>query len=91
MINFASAKRKSVQVHAFSKYCNAEAISAMLHSYIWIAYSMTGKETGFVMLFTKHISYSMVLFHCIARQEALCAKCGTSHMGRYYENCHQSG
>jgi hypothetical protein len=38
MDNLAFSKRKSGQVQAFSKYCDAEAISAMLHSYIWIAY-----------------------------------------------------
>jgi hypothetical protein len=43
MDNFASAKRKSGQVFAISKYCNAEAISAMLYSHIWIACRTAGE------------------------------------------------
>ena len=38
------------------------------------ACSMTGKENGFINLFTQHVGHSILSFHCIIHQQALCAK-----------------
>jgi hypothetical protein len=38
--------------------------------------SMSGREAGFVTLFTKHVSHSIVHFRCIVHQEALWASHG---------------
>jgi len=36
--------------------------------------SMTGKESGFINLFTKHVEHPLLGFLCITHQKALCAK-----------------
>ena len=38
------------------------------------ACSMTGKENGFINLFTQHVGHSILSFHCIIHQQVLCAK-----------------
>ena len=38
------------------------------------AYSMTGKENGFINLFTKHVEYSILSFYCLTHQQVLCTK-----------------
>lgn len=38
--------------------------------------SMTGKDAGFVTLFTRHVGHPLLAFHCTVHQEALCAKSG---------------
>ena len=35
---------------------------------------MTGKENGFINLFTQHVGHSIWSFHCIMHQQVLCAK-----------------
>ena len=37
------------------------------------ALSMTGRKAGFVTLFTAYVWYSLLGFHCIVHEEALCA------------------
>lgn len=42
--------------------------------------SMTGKDAGFVNLFTRHVGHLLLGFHCIVLQEALCAKSGLKEL-----------
>jgi len=42
--------------------------------------SMTGKDAGFINLFTKEVGHSLLGFHCIVHQEALCAKTGLKEL-----------
>jgi hypothetical protein len=38
--------------------------------------SMVGREAGFVTLFAKYVGHSLLSFHCIVHEKALCAKAG---------------
>ena len=38
------------------------------------ACSMTGKENGFINLFTQHVGHSLLSFHGIIHQQVFCAK-----------------
>lgn len=52
--------------------CTSEIVSVTTDG----ARSMIGQENGFINLFTKHIGHSILGFHCIIHQQALCAKPG---------------
>ena len=41
---------------------------------------MTGIDAGFINLFTKVVGHSLLGFHCIVHQEALCAKTGLKEL-----------
>jgi hypothetical protein len=42
---------------------------------------MVGREAGFATLFTKYVGHPLLGFHCIVREEALCAKAGLEELG----------
>ena len=51
--------------------------------------SMTGKKAGFVNLFTKEFGHTVIGFHCMIHEEALCAKAGLKalHDANSYQSC----
>ena len=44
------------------------------------ALSMTGEKAGFVSLFTTEVGHSVIVFHCIMHEEALCTKAGLKEL-----------